>query len=313
MTRALVATAYGRPPVFELIEVPVREPGAGQVTVRVQAAALNPYDLQTVAGGDPDKLPKRMATELAGTVTAIGPEPIGVDGTALAIGDAVFGSVGPGAAAEEVTVKADRLLRRPESVGVDEAAGLIVIGGTAYHALEAVQVSAGDVVLVHGAAGSVGSIVAQLAIARGARVIGTAAERHHDRLRGYGVEPVIYGDGLADRVRALAPDGVDAAIDTVGTPEALAVSLELLADPHRLVSIANFTDVLEAGGQAIGGGPGADPGTELRAASRQVLADELAAGRLHVPVAATFALDDAADAYALLASGHAGGKILLHP
>ncbi len=313
MTRALVATAYGKPPVFDLVEVPVPDPGQGEVTVRVQAAALNPYDLQTVADGDPAKLPRRMAFELAGIVTAVGPDPIGIDGTALAVGDAVYGRPGLGAAAEKVTVKAGELLRRAGNVGIDEAAGLILVGSTAYHALEAIHVDAGDVVLVHGASGGVGSIAAQLAVARGARVIGTAAERHFERLRRYGIEPVAYGDGLADRVRALAPDGIDAAIDTVGTQEAFAVSLELLADPHQLVTIANFRDVVPAGGQAIGGGPGADPGTEVRAASRLVLAEELEAGRLHVPVAATFALDDAADAYALLASGHAGGKILLHP
>jgi NADPH:quinone reductase-like Zn-dependent oxidoreductase len=127
------------------------------------------------------------------------------------------------------------------------------------------------------------------------------------------VQPIAYGDGLADRVRALAPDGVDAAIDTVGTAEALAVSLELLHDPHRLVSIANFRDVAPAGGQVIGGGAGADPGTAIRAAARPVLAELFAEGRLHVPIAARFPLAEAQQAYELLASGHAGGKVILLP
>ena len=173
--------------------------------------------------------------------------------------------------------------------------------------------SAGDTVLVHGVSGGVGRMAAQLAILRGARVIGTASSARHDELRELGVEPVVYGDGLAARVNELAPGGIDAAIDTVGTDEALDVSLQLMTDPARIVTIVNFAAALAAGAQAIGGGPGADPGREIRAAARLTLAGLLADGSLDVEIARTYPLAEAAAAYAFLVEGHAGGKIILEP
>jgi NADPH:quinone reductase-like Zn-dependent oxidoreductase len=210
-------------------------------------------------------------------------------------------------------VKADRLVRKPATASFAQAAGLLSTGTTAVHALEAVQVTAEDVVLVHGASGGVGRIAAQLALLRGARVIGTASAKRHDELASLGVEPVEYGEGLADRVIALAPGGIDAAIDTVGTDEALTVSLHLLRDSSRFVSIVNFAAALAAGGQAIGGGPGADPGREIRAAAVPTLAGLLADGQIEVEIAREYPIAEASDAYAMLAEGHAGGKIILIP
>ena len=316
MSKTLAATAYGRPALFEVIERAAPAPEAGQATLRVEAASLNPFDLTIASGAlDPDgaKLPFAMALEGAGVVTAVGEGAVDASGREVRVGDALYGSF-VGAAAEEVTVPTAELFRRPDEVEAVEAAGLLLVGTTAEHALVTVGVTEGDTVLVHGASGSVGSLVLQLALQRGAAVVATAAMRHHERLRGYGAIPVVYGDGLEGRVRELAPQGVTAAVDTVGTAEALTVSVALLADPARLVSIANFSGaVQEAGGHVIGSGPGADPGREVRAAARPKLAEALAAGAIEVPIARRFPLTAGADAYAFLAEGHAGGKVIIEP
>jgi NADPH:quinone reductase-like Zn-dependent oxidoreductase len=238
---------------------------------------------------------------------------VGLEGEPLAVGDEVYGTRLSGAQASELTVKAHNLLRKPAAASFAAAAGLLSAGTTAVHALEAVRVGSGETVLVHGASGGVGRFVAQLARLRGARVVGTASPRRHDELRALGIEPVAYGDGLAARVNALAPGGIDAAIDTVGTDEALEVSLQLLTDPARLVTIVNYAATLAAGGQAIGGGPGADAGREIRAAARLTLAQLLADGSLDVEIARTYPLADAKGAYEFLADGHAGGKVILEP
>jgi NADPH:quinone reductase and related Zn-dependent oxidoreductases len=318
MVRAVVAAAYGGPEVIEVVDVESREPGPGEVTIAVRAAALNRWDAKQAAGAagtDPAKLPMRLGSEAAGVVTAVGADAVSLEGETLAVGDEVYGHKLRGAQASELTVKAGLLVRKPPQRSFVEAAGLLANGTTAVHALEAVGVGEGDVVLLHSASGAVGWLVAQLARLRGARVIGTASERNHDALRELGVEPVVYGDGLLERVRALAPEGVDAAIDTVGTDEAVAVSLALLAHPERLVTIANaqFDAVTAAGGKAIGGGAGADPGSELRDAARLELAQLFAAGAIGVDVARAYPLEEARAAYEHLVTGHAGGKVVLEP
>lgn len=318
MVRAVVAAAYGGPEVIGVIDVESRAPEAGEVVVAVRAAALNRWDAKQAegaAGADPAKLPVRLGGEAAGVVTAVGADPVGLEGESLAVGDEVYGHKLRGAQASELTVKAGLLLRKPADRSFVEASGLLANGTTAVHALEAVGVREGDTVLLHSASGAVGWLVSQLAVSRGARVIGTASERNHDALRELGVEPVVYGDGLEERVRELAPRGVEAAIDTVGTDEAVAVSLALLADPARLVTIANaqFETVLAAGGKAIGGGAGADPGSAIRDAARLDLARLFAAGEIGVDVARTYPLEEARAAYEQLVTGHAGGKVVLEP
>jgi NADPH:quinone reductase len=312
MATAIVATAFGGPEVLAERDVQVPPPGAHEVTVRVRAASINPIDHKLFSGAfgaDPAQLPKRVGLEAAGVVTAVG------EGATAAVGDEVivYGAGAAGLFATEVTVPDSALTPKPAGLGWDVASGLMLAGVTAAHTVAATEVEDGDTVLVHGAAGSVGLLAAQLAIHRGARVIGTAAPARHEALRGYGIEPVAYGDGLADRVRALAPDGVSAAIDTVGTDEAVDVSLELVADKARIATIAAFGRAGEAGIKALGGGPGADPGTELRNAARAELAELAGAGKLTVVVARTYPLAEAVAAMAFVAEGHAGGKVALIP
>jgi NADPH:quinone reductase len=312
MATAIVATAFGGPEVLASVDVEVPPPGAHEATVEIRAAALNPIDYKLYSGAygaDPAQLPMRVGLEAAGVVTAVG------EGATVAVGDEVivYGQGATGLYATAVTVPDTALTPKPAGLAWDAASGLLLAGVTAAHAVAATGVKDRDAVLVHGVAGSVGLAVAQLAIQRGARVIGTAAPARHDALRGYGIEPVAYGDGLTERVRALAPDGVSAAIDTVGTDEAVDVSLELVADRARIATVAAFGRAGEAGIKALGGAPGADPGTELRAAARSELAELAGAGRLTVQVACTFPLAEAAAATAFVAEGHAGGKVVLLP
>jgi NADPH2:quinone reductase len=314
MPEAVAATSYGTTAdVIDVISVEGREPGPGEVTIAVRAAAINPFDTKIAAGvlgTDAATLPRRLGSEAAGVVVAVGPDAVGLEGEPLSVGDEVYGNRLPGAQATELTVRADVLLRKPASLSFEEAAGLLSVGTTAVHALEAVGVGAGDTVLVHGVAGSVGTLVAQLAALRGATVIGTAAPARHAALRAAGIEPVAYGEGLADRVRAAAPGGITAAIDTVGTDEALEVSLQFVK-PERFVTIVNFGPALAAGAKAIGAGPGADSGSELRAAARVTLSGLAARGEITVPVATALPFAQAREGYRLVIGGHSGGKVVL--
>ncbi|MEU6347577.1 NADP-dependent oxidoreductase [Streptomyces sp. NPDC046977] len=313
MVRAVAATAWGGVDSIDVIDVPSRRPGPGEASVAVRATVISPFDLKRAGGaigGDGESLPLRLGNEAAGVVSAIGPDPMGFEGAPLAVGDEVFGHWLPGAQADELTVAAGMLLRKPAGLGFAEAASLLGSGTTAVHILEAAAVGDGDVVLVHGVSGAVGGMVAQLARMRGAHVIGTAAPGRHERLRVMGVHPVAYGAGLADRVRALVPGGVSAAIDTAGTDEALAASLALVNDPARVVTIANHRGAVAAGARALGPGPETE---RVRTAARLDLVRLAAAGDLAVAIARQFPLEQARDAYALLATGHAAGKIVLRP
>lgn len=299
---------------MSLIDVDVPEPGPGDVTIAVRAAGVNPFDYKLYSGAfgtDPSKLPIRLGLEVAGVVTAVGPDAVGPAGPITA-GDEVIATVG-GGYATAVTVNAARVVPKPADVDWKQAAGVLSVGGTAVHLLAATAVGPGDTVLVHGAAGSVGALAAQLAVARGARVIGTASPSRHERLRAYGVEPVAYGPGLADRVKALAPNGIDAAIDTAGTDEAVDVSLELVADRGRIASIVAFGRAATDGFKVLGQGPGADPGTEIRGNAWRELLPLLSAGKLDLAIAKTFPLAEVAAAHTFVMEGHAGGKVILLP
>jgi NADPH:quinone reductase len=303
-----VAAGYGGPENLEVQEVTLPEPGAGEVRVSVRAAGVNPADVKRYRGpGDPDQLPLPLGYEAAGVVTEVGPD---VD---HAVGDEVIVFRTQGAYASDLVVGAAALTPKPPSLGWAEAGGLMLTGATAWHTLVATEVGEGDTVLIHGATGGVGLPAVQLARLRGARVIGTAHERNHALLSELGAEPVAYGDGLADRVRALAPDGVDAAIDLVGTDEAMDTSLELVADRARIATIANFARGPKEGVKLLGGGPGADPGDDIRSAARAELARLAGDGTLRVFVAATYPLDDAAEAHRQIATAHTTGKLILLP
>jgi NADPH2:quinone reductase len=308
-TRAIVASGPGGPEVLELREVELAPPGADEVTISVRASGINPVDLKKLTGAAEGARP---GVELSGVVTAVGPDAVGPLGP-IAIGDEVVAYPVVGGYAEDVTVPATSVLPKPRPLDWAQAANLLLVGVTATHLLEATQVARGDRVLIHGASGGVGLTALQLAVARGATVVGTASAANQELIAEHGGIPVVYGAGLAERVRSLLPDGVNVALDTVGTDEAVDVSVELVADRSRVATIAAFARGAEAGIRMLGGGPGADPGREIRTAARSALVELADAGALDVVVGRTFPLAEVRDALELVASGHPGGQVaLLH-
>ena len=314
MTRAVVANAFGGPEVLAIVNVDDELPGPGQIAVDVRAAGVNPADAKLYGGlfGTKLPLPMRVGMEASGIVTAVGDEAVGPRGP-IAVGDEVIMYRISGGYADRVVVAATSAVPKPANMSFEEASGLMLTGATAVHTLTATGVAAGDTVLIHGASGGVGQMAVQLAIARGARVIGTASVGRQDVVRALGGEPVIYGDGLADRISSLAPDGVDVAIDTVGTDEAIAVSLQFVADRSRIATIAAFARGVDSGIKVLGGGPGADPGNDIRDAARLELVDLVAAGKLSVAVSATYPLAQVGDSQRAIMTGHTTGKIVLVP
>jgi NADPH:quinone reductase len=315
VSAVVVATAYGGPEVLTVVDEAAAEPGPGQARLDVRAIGVNPIDYKAYSGGmgsDPARLPLRLGFEAAGVVTAVGPDAVGPGGP-VAVGDEVIAYRVAGGYAAELVAPVQALIPKPPALSWPEASGLMLAGVTAWHALAATDVASGDTVLVHGASGGVGLMAVQLALSSGATVIGTASPARHDLLRNFGVIPVAYGVGLADRVRAAAPGGLDVALDLVGTDEAIGVSVELVANRKRIATIAAPRRGLELGIKALGGGPGADPGTELRSAARPQLADLAGQGALTVLVQQTFPLEDAAAAHRAIMDGHTLGKIALIP
>jgi NADPH2:quinone reductase len=315
MPTVVIATAYGGPEVLSVIDEPAGEPGPGQARISVRAAGVNPVDYKLYSGqfgADPARLPVRLGFEASGVVSAVGADATGPAGP-VQTGDEVIAFRMSGGYAAQVVVPASSLVPKPAALDWAQAAGLMLTGATAWHALVATGVGAGDTVLVHGGAGGVGIMAVQLAVSRGATVLATASPARHDLLRDLGAIPVAYGRGLADRVRGAAPQGIDAALDLVGTDEAIDVSVELIGDRSRIVTIAAFARAGVIGVKAIGGGPGADPGTEIRDAARPELARLAGDGKLRVFVTQTFPLAEAAAAHRAIITGHTTGKIVLIP
>ena len=313
MPFVVVATAYGGPEVLSVIDQPALSAGPGEVVIAVRAAGVNPIDYKLYSGSfgaDPARLPLRLGSEISGVVTAVGADAAGPAGPIL-VGDEVIGFRVSGGYATELLAPADSVVGKPAALDWAQAAGLMLTGTTAWHCLTATNVSSGDVLLVHGGSGGVGTMAVQLAVGRGATVIATASPARHDFLRELGAVPVSYGPGLADRVSAAAPDGVDAAIDLIGTDEAVDTSLALVADRSRIATIAAFGRAGPAGIKALGGGPGADPGTEIRMAARLDLAALAQQGSLRVFVSQTYPLSAVADAHRAISTGHVQGKVVL--
>jgi NADPH2:quinone reductase len=313
MTQTVVAAGYGGPEVLSVIDEPVAAPGPGEVRVEVRAAAVNPADIKMyngTFGEDPAKLPIRLGFEASGVVTAVGDGATGPAGEIHA-GDEVIVYQINGAYAGEVVAPGSAILPKPATLSFEEASGLLLTGVTAVHALTATGAGPGDTLVIHGASGGVGAMAVQLAVKSGARVIGTAGEDRHDYLRGLGAEPVTYGEGLADRIRSLAPDGVDAAIDTAGTDEAVETSVALVPDRDRIATIASFGRGAELGIKVLGGGD--DPGIGIRDAARLNLVREAESGGLRVNVDSRYPLAEVADAHRLVSSGRATGKVVLIP
>ena len=315
MTTTVVATAYGGPEVLAVIDEPIGPVGPEQVLLEVRAAGTNPIDFKLYSGSlgrDPAQLPLRLGSEASGVVRAVGKDAKGPLGP-IQVGDEVVAFRIVGAYAAEVLVPASAVLPKPSPLTFAEASGLLLTGSTAVHALTVIGVGANDTVVVHGAAGGVGLMAVQLALAAGANVIGTASEPQHPYLRELGAVPVVYGEGLVERIRALAPHGVDAAVDTVGTDEAIDTSLALVAEHHRIVTIAAFERGFQHGIKVIGAAPGADAGVDIRNDARLALVRQAENGKLRVLVASTYPLSDAAGAHRALSSGHTHGKIILIP
>lgn len=310
MTRTVVAEGYGGPEVLALQDIDVREPGPGEVLVDVRAAGANPIDYKLYSGemgSDPHNLPMAIGLEAAGVVVAHGPGAKGYTG-ALTVGDEVIVTNVAGGYSERLIAAAAEAGHKPAALSFEEAAGLLLVGGTAWHLLTKTDVGKDDTVLIHGASGGVGLMAVQLAAARGAKVIATASPDRHDQLRKYGAFPVAYGAGLADRVREIGP--VDAALDLVGTDEALDTSVELVTDRSRIATIAGFGRAGELGITAL---TGADGGQEIRDAARAPILALAAEGKLEVTVDKVFSLAEAPETHRYLQTGHARGKVVLVP
>lgn len=311
MARRWMARELGGPDTWELEEHDLPAPQVGEVTIDVRAAGMNPADAKHVAAGtDPDRLPLAIGYEVAGVVTAIGPGTTIASGGG-AVGDEVVAFRISGGYASDVTVRAADVFAKPPSLGFPEAANLLLAGCTAADLLQTAHVVAGDAVLLHGASGAVGVSVLQQARMIGAYVIGTASEGRFDVVRGFGGIPVAHGEGLERRVRAAAPAGIDAALDAAGTDEAGDVSLALVADRSRVVTIAAKRRAQRDGFVALAG---SDPDSaRFRDGVRARLIELAGSGELIVPVARTYPLDAAREAVTELMGGHPGGKLALVP
>lgn len=307
-----IATRPGGLDVLRLVEQEVPDPGPGEVVISVRAAGVNPADHKHLAKAAPraDGSPLPIGYEVSGVVTALGP------GTELASGggapgDEVLAFRVRGGYASALTVPAVDVFAKPASLTHPEAANLLLAGTTAAEMLSVTGVARGETVVLHGASGAVGVSVLQQVRALGVRVLGTASPRSADTVRRFGGEPVPYGDGLEDRLHELAPDGVHAALDAIGTDEAVDVSLALVADRGRIVTVAAPGRAKAEGFRALAG---ADPGSAaFRDRARPRLIELAARGELVVPMARTFPLAEAVEALRLLQGGHPGGKLALVP
>ena len=299
--KAIQYRQFGGPEVLELVEVPDPHPAPSQVRVAVRAAGVNPIDWKLRRGMRGGELPQTTGGEVAGVVDELG------DGvTDVAVGDNVFGFAAGGGGAAELALSAE-YAPIPPSLDFAGAAGLPVAVETAVRTLDVVGVGAGSTVVINGAAGAVGSAAVQIAVARGAHVIGTASPGNHEYLRSLRAEPTAYCDGLVERVRALAPDGVDAALDAAGGG-ALPALVELAGGPERVVTIADYAGAETTGVHFSGG---ADPGTVRALHALKEIGELIETGEFKLRVAQTFPLDQIAEAHRLSETGHARGKLIL--
>lgn len=304
--RAVQLETFGGPEVLRINQVPAPRAGAKQIRVRVTAAGLNPMDWFMTSDADTAarfglSLPCGFGTDYAGVVDQVGE---GV--TEFAVGDRVFGGALSRAVADYVLIDAAATIavggdahRTPAGVDDRTAATLAIAGSTAAAALDVVKPGPGDTLLVGGAAGGVGVFTVQLAVRAGARVIGTGSASSADALRALGAEPVTYGDGLAERVRAVAPDGVTAAIDLFGT-DTVQVARDLGVTNERITTIAGLVDGITSAN-----------GANAAAGALDEIARLVADGQLRVPISATFPVEQIRDAVELQAGRHVHGKVVV--
>lgn len=300
--KAAAIASFGPPEVLKIMELENPEADKGQVRVRVKAAGVQPFDCAVRGSGwAPPGLqisfPQILGNEFAGIVDQVG------EGVAdFFAGDEVLGWALLACYAEYVVVSADQIVRKPSEMPWEEAGGLPASGQTAHTALKELGVGPGDTVLIHAAAGGVGTFAVQLAKAWGANVIGTASLRNHDYLRSLGAIPVAYGNELVQNVRALAPNGMDAALDAAGE-DALRSSLAIGIDKHRIGTIVSFELGERLGVRVI---------RSQRSKERLAeLVDLYVRGKLRIPIRKAFPLEEAANAHREIESGHGYGKVVL--
>ncbi|MEU7798828.1 NADP-dependent oxidoreductase [Micromonospora arborensis] len=296
--RAAAFHTFGGPEVLQVIEVATPVAGPGEVRVRVEAAGVQAYDSAVRSGWTPPgqtvRFPQIVGNDFAGVVDQTG---TGV--TDFRTGDEVVGWALLASCAEYVVVPAGQVVAKPAGMSWPQAGSLSASAQTAQTALEELKVGAGDTLLIHGASGGVGTVAVQLALAAGAKVIGTASPANQDYLRSLGATPTSYGDGLTDRVRALAPGGVDVALDAAGGA-ALDACLDLVADRDRIGTLVDFARADKLGVRPL---------RSQRSAQRlQAITDLYRTGRLTLTVSQTFPLDRIADAHRRIDTGHARGK-----
>lgn len=299
LMKAVQYSEYGGPEVVRVVEVDEPHAGSGQVRIAVRAAGVNASDWKDRVGdardSEPVALPSGVGFEASGVVDEVGP---GVSN--VAVGDAVFG-YGANTVAQYAVLT--HWARKPDDLSFEVAGGLPVIVETASRALDEVGVKSGETLLLSGAAGGIGSAAIQLARLRGIIVIGTASAQKHDYLRGLGAIPTTYGPGLAERVRELAPEGVDAAIDVAGSgiiPELIAI----VGDASRVLSVADFA--APKYGARFSYGPPKNPERVFADVAR--LCSE---GRFRLHVERTFPLEQTGEAQEVSAKGHVTGKLII--
>jgi NADPH:quinone reductase-like Zn-dependent oxidoreductase len=302
MSTAITFSRYGGPDVLSVSQAEIPSPGPGQVRIRVRAVAVNLIDVKIRSGRMDGILPARFPVlpgwDVAGVVDAAG------EGSGFAVGDEVFGVASVGGYSEHALL--DRPVPKPQALSWDAAAALVTVGEAAFRGLKNLGVKAGQTLLVLGAGGSVGTLAVQLAAARGVRVIGTAADTDLERLTGLGAHAVRYGNQWAERVRAAAPEGVDAVFDTSGAG-LLSDAVALAGDASRVITIADEA-AAEHGVRFTGANP-ADRAPEALPELARLLAD----GELTLPIWRTYPLAQAAQAHADLEDRRNRGKIVLIP
>jgi NADPH:quinone reductase-like Zn-dependent oxidoreductase len=298
--KAAQFSRYGGPEVLHVVDLPDPHPGPGQVRITVHAAGISGSDWKLRQGvlsfGAP--LPQTTGGDVAGVVDEVGE---GV--TDVAVGDRVFGMADTGAAAELALMTIRAVI--PPSLGFIDAAGLPAALETATRALDQLGVSSGSTLFVNGASGGIGSTAIQLATARGARVIGAASVANHNYLRLLGAEPVTYGDGMAERVRALAPGGVDLALDVVGNG-VLPQLIELAGGAQNVITLADFDGAKEHG---VHFSNGYADGNAFHALVE--VGELIGTGRFWLPVDRTFPLTAIADAHRVSQHGHVRGRLVI--
>jgi NADPH:quinone reductase-like Zn-dependent oxidoreductase len=307
--RAVRFDRYGGRDVLYVADIDRPVPGAGEVLVEVRAAGINPGEAAIRTGAlheqFPATFPSGEGSDLAGVVIEVG-SPLAGDGE-FAVGDEVLGfSFQRSSHATHTVVPVDQLIPKPPQLSWETAGSLYVVGATAYAAVRAVAPQPGETVAVSAAAGGVGSVVVQLLALRDVRVLGIASSSNADWLRAHGVLPVEYGDGLADRLRQAAPDGIDAFIDLFG-PDYVQLAVDLGVPPERVDTIISFAKAVEVGAKTEGSAEASTP------AVLSEIANLVASGALDFDVAATYPLDRVSDAFEELEQRHTHGKIVLLP